>query len=75
MVRPEVTGRKVLTDQALALSIADFCRAHGISQSMYFKMRAQGLGPREMIVGARKLISQEAARAWRRAREGESASA
>jgi hypothetical protein len=42
---------------------------------MYFKMRAQGLGPREMIVGARKLISQEAARAWRRAREGESASA
>jgi hypothetical protein len=42
---------------------------------MYFKMRAQGLGPREMIVGARKLISQEAARAWRRARERESATA
>jgi hypothetical protein len=71
MARPEVAGRKVVTDQTLAFSIADFCRVHGISESMYFKMRAQGLGPREMIVGARKLISQEAARAWRRARERE----
>jgi hypothetical protein len=32
-------------------------------------MRAQGLGPREMIVGTRKLISQEAAAEWRAARE------
>jgi hypothetical protein len=69
MVRPEVTGRKPITDQALALSIAGFCRAHGISESMYFKMRAQGLGPREMIVGTRKLISQEAASEWRAERE------
>ena len=72
MVRPEVTGRKPVTDQALALSIAGFCRAHGISESMYFKMRAQGLGPREMIVGTRKLISQEAASEWRAAREAAS---
>jgi hypothetical protein len=67
MVRPE-TGRKPTTD-ALALSITGFCRAHGISESMYFKIRAQGLGPREMIVGTRKLISQEAAAEWRAARE------
>ena len=39
---------------------------------MYFKMRAQGLGPREMIVGTRKLISQEAASEWRAAREAAS---
>jgi hypothetical protein len=74
MVRPEVTGRKVAANEALALSIADFCRAHDISESMYFKMRTQGLGPREMIVGARKLISREAAQAWRREREVETAS-
>ena len=63
MAQPEVTGRKLATDQALALSIAGFCRAHGISESMYFKLRAQGLAPREMIVGTRKLISREAAAA------------
>jgi hypothetical protein len=52
-----------------AYSIAEFCRAHRISQSMYFKMRNQGLGPREMAVGSRRLISQEAAAEWRKARE------
>jgi hypothetical protein len=67
MARPEVTGRKVL-DQA-AFTIAEFCLAHRISQSMYFKMRAMGLGPREMSVGSRKLISQESAAEWRKARE------
>jgi hypothetical protein len=68
MARPEVTGRKVL-DQA-AFTIAEFCSAHRISQSMYFKMRNLGLGPREMAVGSRRLISQEAAAEWRKAREG-----
>jgi hypothetical protein len=54
---------------AAAYSIREFCAAHRLSESMYFKMRAQGLGPREMIVGTRKLISQEAASEWRAARE------
>jgi len=47
MIRPEVTGRKVIGDQTFAVfTIAEFCRAHRISQSMYFKLRALGLGPR-----------------------------
>ena len=47
MARPEVTGRKVVADAALAaaFTIAEFCRAH------------------------RRLISQEAAAEWRKARE------
>ncbi|TMK11242.1 MAG: hypothetical protein E6G75_19450 [Alphaproteobacteria bacterium] len=69
MARPEITGRKVLADSPAAFSIAEFCRAHRISQSMYFKMRNLGLGPREMAVGSRRLISQEAAAEWRNARE------
>ena len=70
MARPEVTGRKAVADVALAaFTIAEFCRAHRISQSMYFKMRNLGLGPREMAVGSRRLISQEAAAEWRKARE------
>jgi hypothetical protein len=71
MARPEVTGRKVVADAALAtaFTIAEFCWAHRISQSMYFKMRNLGLGPREMRVGARVLISLESAERWRRERE------
>lgn len=56
-----------------AYSIAGFCRDHGISESMYYKIRAQGFGPREMSVGTRVLISTEAAAAWRRAREATAA--
>jgi hypothetical protein len=50
-------------------SIREFCQAHRLSISMYFKLKAQGLGPREMAVGSRRYISFEAAADWRRARE------
>ena len=52
-----------------AYSIAQFCRRHGISEAFYHKLRALGLGPVTMRVGARILISREAAAAWRRQRE------
>ena len=50
-------------------SIGEFCVAHGISQAQYFLMKSRGEGPVEMHVGRRRLISVEAAAAWRRARE------
>jgi predicted DNA-binding transcriptional regulator AlpA len=53
----------------LALSIAEFCEAHGISEGFFYKLKKQGEGPREMKVGARTLISFESAAEWRRARE------
>ena len=53
----------------LALSILEFCDAHGISEGFYYKLKKQCKGPREMKVGARTLISFEAAAEWRRARE------
>jgi hypothetical protein len=52
-----------------AYAIREFCAAHRLSESMYFKLRNQGLGPDEMSVGSRRLISFEAAERWRRARE------
>lgn len=57
----------------LALSILEFCKAHGISEGFFYKLKKQGEGPREMRVGARTLISFESAAEWRRAREGASA--
>ena len=53
----------------LAVSILEFCDAFSISEGMYYKLKKQGLGPREMKVGTRTLISMEAADEWRRERE------
>src|SRR4051794_41066561 len=53
----------------LALSIPEFCEAHGISEGFFYKLKKQGEGPREMKVGARTLITFESAAEWRRARE------
>jgi hypothetical protein len=50
-------------------SIATFCIAHGISQSYYFELQNQGLGPDEMRVGRRVFVTFEAAARWRAERE------
>ena len=60
---------KSVDPQALAMSIHAFCVRHDISEDLFFKMQREGWGPRVMRVGTRRLISQEAAAEWRRARE------
>src|SRR5215831_2263807 len=57
----------------LAMSIRIFCALHGISEDMFYKMKRDGWGPATMKVGSRTLISVEAAAAWRREREAETA--
>ena len=49
-------------------SIRQFCAAHGISEDMFFKIQRQGFAPKTMRVGARTLISIEAAAEWRHER-------
>ena len=58
-------------DGVAAYTIKKFCEAHSISQSFYFKLKSLGLAPREMRLGTRVLITQEAAADWRRAREAD----
>ena len=71
MARPEVTGRKValvdVADNADAFTVNEFCARHRISVQLFYKNRKQM--PRTFNVGARVLISKEAAAAWRRERE------
>lgn len=62
----EATDQKVVERQAF--SIAEFCRAHSISEPFYFQLKRAGLQPRETYVGRRVLISAEAAAEWRRPR-------
>lgn len=53
-----------------AYKIRQFCDAHGISASYYYEMQREGLGPREMHLGAKgKRVSIEAAADWRRQME------
>jgi hypothetical protein len=61
-----------LLDRA-AYTVAEFCAAHRISRSTFYNLRKRGLGPVEARIGARVLISMEAASRWRRARERASA--
>lgn len=75
MSRPEVTGRKVVADDddLDAFGIPEFCRRHDISPQTFYKLKAQGLAPAMFKLGARVLISREAATRWRAEREAESA--
>jgi predicted DNA-binding transcriptional regulator AlpA len=52
-----------------AYSIAGFCAAHSISRASFYNLLRAGAAPRIMRVGARVLISREAAAAWRAQRE------
>ena len=54
-------------------SIAEFCRRNGICRATFYKLLAKGQGPRIMKVGARTLISREAASDWRRRMEVDAA--
>ena len=51
-----------------AFSISEFCKAHGMSRGTYYRLRKQRCGPREMRFsgGSMVLISEEAARDWRK---------
>jgi hypothetical protein len=52
-----------------AYSIRRFCERHDISEAFFHKLRGLGLAPIVMKVGARTLISREAAARWRAERE------
>ena len=84
MARGEISGRKPRERAAASkkkppargppaptamFSIASFCLAHGISQSFYFQLKAQGRGPPELHLGSRVFITFESAERWRLACE------
>ena len=56
-------------DQRDAFSLREFADRHGISISHLFEMLKDGRGPITMRVGRRRLVSVEAAAAWRREME------
>lgn len=69
---PKKKQSVALVPNAAAYNIREFCEAHRISESMYYKLRAEGLGPREARALSKVIITQEAAADWRRQREADS---
>jgi hypothetical protein len=63
-----------MDDHQDAFTVPEFCARHRFGRAFYYKLKNLGLGPKEMRVGARVLISREAAAAWRRDRETVNAS-
>ena len=51
------------------LTIKEFCKLAGISESLFFRYRANGEGPRVTKFGARVLVSPENGREWLKSRE------
>ena len=59
----------------MAYTIKEFCKAYGFSHAHYYNLKKVGKGPREMKLGRRRAISDEAAADWEKEREAESAAA
>lgn len=66
---PELPEQEEQALPKLAFTVAEFCRAHGISLSTYRRLKLAGKGPVEMEVMSDVRISVEAAAEWRRSRE------
>lgn len=47
-----------------AYTINEFCKAHDISRSLFYKLQVNGKGPETFTLGRRVLISVEAAEKW-----------
>jgi hypothetical protein len=55
--------------RAGSFTLREWCEHRRISAAMYYKMAAQGLGPRTHYAGAKVLISDQADADWVAARE------
>ena len=55
----------------LGYSVAEFCKAMGISKKLYYELVKAGKGPRSMRLGRRRVISERAMTDWQRERESE----
>jgi hypothetical protein len=56
-----------------ASTVDEFCHAHRISRGTFYNLLKVGQGPSIMKVGARTLISVDAAADWRRKMESATA--
>ncbi len=66
---------QTIAPDTAANTVDEFCHAHRISRGTFYNLLKVGQGPAVMKVGARTLVSGEAAAAWRRRMEQQTAAA
>ena len=64
---------QALIPEVSASTVDEFCHSHRISRGTFYNLLKAGHGPSIMKVGARTLISAEAAANWRRKMEASTA--
>jgi predicted DNA-binding transcriptional regulator AlpA len=60
-------------DDREAYSVEEFCSRHSIGRATFYQLKKRGQAPQTFKIGARTLISKEAAAEWRREMEARSA--
>lgn len=60
-------------DGVLAMGYKEFAKRHGISLSFLYQLLSTGKGPATIRIGKRRLVSAEAAKAWRQRFEQQAA--
>ena len=51
------------------ISIREFCQRYNISERTFFRLDDRGEAPKTIRIGRRRLILEDTAQAWLRARE------
>jgi len=51
--------------EPVVYTVEEFCEAHRISRTTFFRLRRESSGPKVKEIGGKLVISREAARAWR----------
>lgn len=69
MVTLTALVRRLVPPRKPVSTIDEFCKDHKITKPHYYTLKKQGKGPREMKVGRRRFVTDEAAADWRRDRE------
>ena len=60
---------QIASREVAASTVDEFCHAHRISRGTFYNLLKDNRGPSIMKIGARTLVSSEAAAAWRRRME------
>jgi predicted DNA-binding transcriptional regulator AlpA len=56
-------------DRDRLLTVREFCKEYRLSVSLFYKLQSEGRAPKVIKVGAKNLISHEAAEQWSKQNE------
>jgi hypothetical protein len=57
---------KICVSEKTAHTIDEFCARNSISRALYYKLKAQGKGPRLAYAGSKPIITTQAEHDWLR---------